>query len=107
MTARCDDYTQSMSIVTLCDVSHEYVYTGPLRPLRRFATIGHVATTPALPSGEPSRKLTVTLTPAQVTALAKATFTDTSARPAAEKNAAESAVKTLQAEARRRASGER
>ena len=53
----------------------------------------------ALP--EPSRKLTVTLTAAQVAALARATFTDTSARPAAEKNAAETAVRALQAEARR------
>jgi hypothetical protein len=47
-----------------------------------------------------SRTLTVTLTPAQVAALARATFTDTSARPAVEKNAAESAVRKLQAEAR-------
>lgn len=53
--------------------------------------------------GEPSRQLTVTLTPAQVSALSHATFTDTSARAASEKNAAESAVKALQAEARRRA----
>lgn len=56
----------------------------------------------ALPSGEPSRKLTVALTPAQVAALDHAVFTDTSARPAVEKNAAESAVRQLQAEARRR-----
>ncbi len=41
------------------------------------------------------------LTPAQVEALARAVFTDTSARPAAEKNAAESAVRKLQVEARR------
>jgi hypothetical protein len=52
---------------------------------------------------ESPRKVTVTLTPAQVSALARATFTDTSARPAVEKNAAESAVRALQAEARRRA----
>lgn len=55
----------------------------------------------ALP--EPSRTLTVTLTPAQVAALARATFTDTSARPSVEKNAAETAVRALQAEARRQA----
>jgi hypothetical protein len=61
----------------------------------------------ALPSGEPSRKLTVALTPAQVSALARATFTDTSARPAIEKNAAEAAVKALQAEARRRGGADR
>lgn len=45
----------------------------------------------------------MTLTPAQVAALAHATFTDTSARPSAEKNAAETAVRALQAEARRQA----
>lgn len=46
--------------------------------------------------------ITVSLTPVQVAALRRATFTDTSARPAAEKNAAEGAVRLLQAEARRR-----
>lgn len=49
------------------------------------------------------QSITVSLTPAQVTALSRAVFTDTSARPAAEKNAAESAVRKLQAEARRSA----
>lgn len=48
-------------------------------------------------------RITVALTRAQVAALARAVFTDTSARPAAEKNAAEGAVRLLQAEARRSA----
>jgi hypothetical protein len=53
--------------------------------------------------GPSTTTITVSLTPAQLSALSRATFTDTSARPAAEKNAAESAIRALQAEARRRA----
>lgn len=59
--------------------------------------------TRALPSA--SNHLTVALTPVQLAALAHAVFTDTSARPAVEKNAAEGAVRLLQAEARRQMRG--
>ena len=71
---------------------------------RGRATDGSDARAPA--RGIRKHSITVPLTPAQLAALIHAVFTDMSARPSPEKNAAEGAVRMLQAEARRHAAGD-